>query len=62
MGLRPLFFMVGIVRYYVLPPPVEEDEEQTAKPSIFDFAKEKATKERRRLEKEGWQVYHVEFL
>ena len=54
--------MVGIVRYYVLPPAVEKDEVQTAKPSIFDFAKEKATKERRRLEKEGWQVYHVEFL
>ena len=54
--------MVGIVRYYVLPPALEEGEVQTARPSIFDFAKENATKERRRLEKEGWQVYHVELL
>ena len=54
--------MIGIIRYYLLPPPVPDGVVQENKPSYMDFPKEKATKERRKLEKEGWQVYHVEFL
>ena len=46
----PPFFMVGLVRLYAY---------RNGVTNVFDFPREEAKHERRRLEQEGWVVYHT---
>ena len=45
--------VVGLVRLYVY---------QNGLTNVFDFPKAEASRQRRRLAREGWVCYHTEFV